>query len=310
MPTPLKRIVSNLAVFIFAGLILPTILPAGKIYLKDGSIELSDKIWETDQFIHFILSGTKSVEIRFSKNIVDKIEYNDGKIKALDYRETPNDGEAEKLNPVRSATTVKPPDTQIPANLFLSEEAKQKILWENRGLMFYNPRRKKRFWARRDANFSSLEHAIEALSVQYNRPPEWIEKYMGDENELTAIHKNLIDQLEREIAGSESVAQPEPGESQKINPPAVPVKRPVAPPDKSREPISTKSAESGLKFYDPRRAEKYWSSANDHHQTLNDAIKALARHYHVTPQWIESHMGTTNELDDIHRQIQQSLEQK
>lgn len=306
----MKRIISNLAVFILAGLIFPTLLPAGKIYLKDGSIELSDKIWETDQFIHFILSGTKSVEIRFSKNIVDKIEYNDGKIRALDDREKPSEGEPEEINPERSATPVKPPDTQTSANLYLSEEAKQKILWENRGLMFYDPRREKRFWASRNARFSSLEQAVEALSAQYNRPPDWIEKYMGEENELTAIHKNLIDQMEREMAGSESVSQPEPGESPKIETPAVPVKKPIAPPDKLREPVSTKSAKNGLKFYDPRRAEKYWSSANDHHQTLNDAIKALARHYHVTPQWIESHMGTTNELEDIHRQIQQSLEQE
>jgi hypothetical protein len=133
---------------------------------------------------------------------------------------------------------------------------------------------------------------------------------MGEENELTAIHKNLINQMEREMADSESVFQPEPGESPEIETSAVPVTKPVAPPNKSREPVWTKSAKSGLKFYDPRRADKYWSSANDHHQTLNDAIKALARHYDVTPQWIESHMGTTNELEDIHRQIQQRLQQE
>lgn len=305
----MKRIIMNLAVFILAGMIFPSLLPAGKIYLKDGSIELSDKIWETDQFIHFILSGTKSVEIRFSKNIVDKIEYNDGTIKALDYREKANEDEPEKIKPKNSVTPVKPTEIRAFTNLYLSEEAKQKILWENRGLVFYDPRRKERFWARRDARFGRLEQAIEALSAQYNRPPDWIEKYMGEENELTAIHKNLINQVEREMAGSEIVYPPEAGESPKIETSAVPEKKTIAPLNKPQKPIPPKSTKNGLKFYDPRRPEKYWSSANDHHQTLNDAIKALARHYRVTPQWIESHMGSTNELEDIHRHIQQSLEQ-
>jgi hypothetical protein len=47
---------------------------ADTIFLKDGTTEQSERVWETEKFVHFILKGTKTVEIRYSKDIVERIE--------------------------------------------------------------------------------------------------------------------------------------------------------------------------------------------------------------------------------------------
>lgn len=315
----MKHLTLSVVVFLLVVLILPAYSFAGKIYLKDGSIEISSTIWETDQFVHFILNGTRSVEIRFSKTIVSKIEYDDGTIQNLDRAEITIEHLGEKGAASLSTSTepIVPPAAVHSINTYISEEEKQKILKANRGHHFYDPRRKKRFWARHDARFETLEQAMEALSAVYNRPVSWVEKYMGEENDLAVIHQNLIRQMEREIADSGKGQQtdtdpqasttaflPQSDKPKKLedkSPADVPV-----PEDRSQDPDSV----NGLKFYDPRRPYKYWSSANDRHQTLDDAINALANSYHVSPQWIESHMGASNDLDAIHRHIQQSLKRK
>ena len=53
---------------------LGTVGTADRIYLKDGTIEQSDRIWESDNYFHFILKGTENVEIRYAKAIVDHVD--------------------------------------------------------------------------------------------------------------------------------------------------------------------------------------------------------------------------------------------
>ena len=45
-----------------------------RIVLQDGTIETSDRVWESDRYVHFILKGTNGVEIRYAKDIVSRIE--------------------------------------------------------------------------------------------------------------------------------------------------------------------------------------------------------------------------------------------
>jgi hypothetical protein len=63
------------------------------------------------------------------------------------------------------------------------------------------------------------------------------------------------------------------------------------------------TASGGIAFYDPRRPLKYWTSPNSKHASFQEAIDALAQQYQRSPEWIQAHMGDTNELDQIHHNL-------
>ena len=63
----------------------------------------------------------------------------------------------------------------------------------------------------------------------------------------------------------------------------------------------------GLVFYDPRRPEKYWVTPTDRHNTLSRAFEALAKYHGVTVDWVETHMGDTNDLKQLHVNLANSL---
>ena len=60
----------------------------------------------------------------------------------------------------------------------------------------------------------------------------------------------------------------------------------------------------GLTFYDPQRSDKYWTDKNTRHQSYTDAIEALAKKYGQSPEWIQANMGRTNDLSEIHQNLQ------
>ena len=66
----------------------------------------------------------------------------------------------------------------------------------------------------------------------------------------------------------------------------------------------------GLRFYDPRRTHKYWTSKTGQYKTFQAAIAALAKQYDRPADWIQSHMGQTNDLDEIHRNLASGLTDK
>lgn len=53
---------------------------------------------------------------------------------------------------------------------------------------------------------------------------------------------------------------------------------------------------SGILFYDPRRPKPYWSSESRHHDSYQDAINALAEEFNTSSQWVEAHMGESNDV--------------
>jgi hypothetical protein len=59
----------------------------------------------------------------------------------------------------------------------------------------------------------------------------------------------------------------------------------------------------GLKSYNPSRAHQYWTAANAKHNSFKEAVTALAKQYGRSPEWIQDHMGDTNELGEIHRNL-------
>ena len=66
---------------------------------------------------------------------------------------------------------------------------------------------------------------------------------------------------------------------------------------------ATPNKPGSLAFYDPRRAHKYWTGAKAKHSTYQEAIAALAKQYGRTSEWIKSHMGETNDLNQIHQNL-------
>ncbi len=68
--------------------------------------------------------------------------------------------------------------------------------------------------------------------------------------------------------------------------------------------------EDVLMFFNPRREKRYWASETSRHETLDDAVAALAEMYHRTPEWVQLNMGEENTLPVIHRKLgaQQAFE--
>ena len=88
----------------------------------------------------------------------------------------------------------------------------------------------------------------------------------------------------------------------------------TAPPKKKRRvhQINTKDGDTkkisppkadGNVFYNPRRPFKYWTGINSKHKSYKEAIQALANHYGHSPEWIQAHMGDTNDLEQIHQNL-------
>jgi hypothetical protein len=132
------------------------------------------------------------------------------------------------------------------------------------GVAFYDPRRPQKYWSGPGRGHDSYPEAIAALAQEFDRPPGWIEERMGDTNDLGAIRAALA-RLEE------------------------------SPPSESRP----KPAAEGAEFYSPRRANPYRTGPDTHHLTYADALDALALEFGRTPDWIEAHMGESNDLERI-----------
>ncbi len=89
-----------------------------------------------------------------------------------------------------------------------------------------------------------------------------------------------------------------------IKKPAPPGKKPFS--KKVSKIVSAKpdmAKAKGLQFYNPRRPQKYWSSAVSKHHSFKEAIASLAKQYDRSPEWIQHHMGETNDLSEIHQNL-------
>lgn len=174
---------------------------ADRIILKDGSVEESDKIWETEKYIHFILKGTQSVEIRFKKEIVQRVES----------ESISNSTEAPSAAHVRSeAAQASAPGVAVQSAAAETDDAvidsasnsirgdgqglplaKMVPLASLKGIQFYDPRRPQKYWVSPSQRYDTLNAALKALAVQYNTTVQWVENHMGNTNTLAEIHTNI-----------------------------------------------------------------------------------------------------------------------
>jgi hypothetical protein len=298
-------VLKNLIILFGVTLWLMVVCPAADvIILKDGKIVESDTVWETERYIHFILKGTKNVEIRYSKTIVDRIikdsegekkEENQQQEKEKRIPSAPNRMEKTEGSVDELQHSLKPIESVREKKADLQQSAKS-----TSGTGFYDPRRPLIYWAATNSRHSTLNAALESLAQQYERSTQWVVTHMGLENDLRAIHQNLLQQIKREKLNSQNTSD---GNL---------VKRPQLQPAPAPNNISdTRSGTGpGILFYDPRRPDKYWTGPTAHYNTLEAAIDALAAQYGVDAVWIGDHMGSTNDLTEIHNTIQQNLENK
>ena len=140
-------------------------------------------------------------------------------------------------------------------------------------MLFYDPRRPNKYWSSPTRQHDSYREAVAALAADFDRPAEWVEQHMLDSNDLMEIRRHLED---RRAAGDETQS------------------------------ATGASAETAVEFYNPRRPSKYWTSENAHHNSLAEALQALARDFSETPEWVESHMAESNDLNVIRQSLTQA----
>lgn len=148
------------------------------------------------------------------------------------------------------------------------------------GPPFYDPRRPKRYWSSPTRHHDTYEQALAALSAEFEKPVPWIEERLADTNDLSEIRERLK---------RDQASQPE--------------KRSETAAGERRLPPS-----AGVEFYNPRRPKRYWTSPEAQYDTLADALQALAREFGRTPEWVERHMGESNDTGLIRRALEEALQ--
>jgi hypothetical protein len=143
------------------------------------------------------------------------------------------------------------------------------------GIAFYDPRRPKKYWSSETRHHDTFRDAISALSEEFNRPAPWVEENLGDSNDLGDIRETL----ELRLSGSAATR-------------------------------ATSVSEKGpaVEFYNPRRAQKYMTGADAQHDSFQQAIDALARDFDKPSDWVERHMGESNDVDQIRQNLRSAQE--
>jgi hypothetical protein len=234
------------------------------IYFKDGMRTVcKNRAWEEKDEVHCEYEG---VVLVYPKSDVIRIE----KGPPLE------DDRAGKTNPARP---MKPAPGPAAALSPLPAAAPSAAPKSSSGVLFYDPRRAKKYWSSPTGHHDSYRDAVAALAAEFDRPAQWIEENMGDTNDLGEIRDNLS-----------STKQP----------------APAAPVDASDGPTG-----GGIEFYNPRRPQKYWTAQDARHPTFEEALRAFAREFGKPTDWIEAHMGDSNDLEQMRNALRDAqLEEK
>lgn len=251
---------------------------ADAIHFKDGSITVCrERAWEEKGKAWCEFYGTV---VSYPMTDIDRIESGDAHLAPTPPMPEPPDAATPlPLSPLPPTESPSPPAPAPPPVAGASATPADGA----GGSRFYDPRREKKFWASETSRHDTLDDALKALAEQYRRTPDWVRGRMGGSNSLPEIHRRLAAEgADAPATAAQSVPVPS-----------------IAPPD----PESLK----GLKFYDPRRPRKYWSSDVSRHDALGGALDALAGQYGQTVQWVKRHMGSTNDLRTIHDNLIRAL---
>jgi hypothetical protein len=195
---------------------------------------------------------------------------------------SPGDGEDVSSAPIESDSSVQTHQMPVlsdenagkrrPKGVPLSSSrVDEDLVHRVTGIQFYDPRRHYKYQTGTTNRYHTLKEAVDDLATKFDKTPRWVEMNLGDTNDLGQIYRNLSRPIESVQTETE-----------------------------------IESTTSGLLFYDPRRAEKYWVSPDSRHRTMREAVDTLAKQYAQTPDWIIVHLGETNDLVEIHRNLARS----
>jgi hypothetical protein len=192
-----------------------------------------------------------------------------------------------------------------------------------RNIPFYDPRRKEKYWASAQSRHNDVDGAVNALAELFGHTPQWVTAHMGTTNDLGEIHLNLVRQLESWNQAPPKTVKTPAAKTSASNQTRVPAAAPSSPQQPTKTPPPHRKAvraanpfasnlpdTEGPYFYSPRRAKKFWANETSRHDSLDNALKALADQYGRSIEWVEAHMGESNSLPEIHRNLTQAAEQK
>ena len=322
----------RLSIFALLVVLLPGLASSDLIVLKDGTQVKAQKVWEESDLVHFTLPDYDGIVVTYAKEIVSRIEKEktvtgelppDSKpqepakesaaaekalsVEKPDKRPTASGplGAAVQLSKttdkggegtgeppgagreIPSAPVITSSSTEASRMPVTNDEhagnrmakgvpvspniADEELVQRVTGIQFYDPRRHYKYQTDAATSYHTLKEAVDDLAAKFDKTPRWVELNLGDTNDLGQIYRNLSRPLEN--------AQPE---------------------------TESERSTSGLLFYDPRRAEKYWVGPDSRYRTMEEAVDTLAKQYEQTPDWIVSHLGGTNYLVEIHRNLARS----
>jgi hypothetical protein len=222
------------------------------IYFKDGMrTACQTKAWEEKDEVHCQYEGGVLI---YSKRDVDHIE----KGPPIEADEVLKKNQKQDVqSPPQAAVAVSAPPAAKP-----SPASKPPS-----GVLFYDPRRAKKYWSSPTAHHDSYRDAITALAAEFDRPAQWVEENMGDTNDLEKIRDNL--------SAKKQLVPPVPAAS------------------------GHEAETGGIEFYNPRRPQKYWTAQDARYNTFAEAVAAFAREFGKPAAWVETHMGDSNDVEAI-----------
>lgn len=261
---------------------------ADLIILKDGTRVDAQSVWEDDGLVRFTLPDYDGIIITYSKEIIERIEKgqqgNPSQPKAVMGTERPatemgaeaptvtKDGgalpSADRNAEDGFSEGVAKAQDDTSAAPFRDPEIDMALVESVTGIEFYSARRDLKYQTRPDARFRTFKDAVDDLAAKFDKDPYWVGQNLGNTNDLGQIYINLSRSAEEDETVDETEAET-----------------------------------AGILFYDPRRAFKYWVTTDSKHHTLEEAVNTLAKQYERTPDWIIDHLGETNDLAEIHRNL-------
>ena len=286
-------------VFLAMLLLLPAVAWAKIIVLKDGTRVEAENVREENGLVRFSLPGYEGIFITYSREIIEGI-YTEDEVppvptaaksaadplpspgetdpyrKSVGERPTktspPPDAPREPTKPAAPEASRPPSPSERAADADPGQVVSEEPYAEYRNIEFYNPRRRYKYWTGPEEKHLRFEEAVEVLADRFGRSPEWVIENLGESNNLAQIHRNLSERLKQ--------------------------KKPT--------PEPTLEAAVSVQFYDPRRRFKYWSGPERRHDTLEEAVEALAMQYDRSPEWIKAHLGSSNDLAEIHHRLSEA----
>ena len=274
-------IICNILIMV---MIFPLHGMADIIYLKDGTQVEAEKIWEEEGLVRFSIPEYDGIVITYTKEFVERIVRDEPN--SRNGINSTNGGERANRRLNVNDAPLKKNNIEVPSNSHSNEnqgerspidydadtEINMALVESVAGIRFYSARRSFKYQTGPDSKFHTFKEAIDDLAIKFERDPYWIGQNLGNTNDLGKIYLNLSRSMDG--SGTEAETSPE---------------------------------VSGILFYDPRRTYKYWVTSDSKHHTLDEAIDALSSRYSRSPEWIIKHLGDTNDLSEIHLNLETAI---